>query len=236
MRTKERGPEYDGAMEARPIRSRSSLRSALVLLAVFAVFASACSTGSSDVIRYRDPDDFSLFEIPKDWHLYERSELGDVGEVPFATDFSGIAVPVEAGVAFDGAPAGNPANLAIPFALSPYPIGASAVRAITPDARDIISRSLLTQLVVPYDSNEVVRELLKNDIDFGQDYSGVEVIVVFTDEATASDVGVYLMSVTDPTVTRMYSMAVGCSLDCFQLHQDEIADVMNSWLVNTHLD
>jgi hypothetical protein len=80
-----------------------------------------------------------------------------------------------------------------------------------------------------------VRELVKADLDFGKSFEGVEVIVVYTDEATASDAGVYLMSVTDPDVTRMYSMAVGCSLDCFQLHQDEISDVMNSWLVNTHV-
>lgn len=223
-------------MEARrsPPR-RLPRRGVVTLLVLFGVLASACATGTSDVITYRDPDDLSLFEIPNDWHLYERSELGEVGGVPFAASYAGIVVPVEGGVAFDGAPAASPNNFAVPFSTSPYPIGATAVRAISNEARDFISRSLLTQLVVPYDANEVVRELVKADLDFGKSFEGVEVIVVYTDEATASDAGVYLMSVTDPDVTRMYSMAVGCSLDCFQLHQDEISDVMNSWLVNTHV-
>ncbi len=237
MSTQRGDPGYDSAMEARrwPPR-RPSRRGLVVLLVLLGVLASACVSSSSDVIKYRDPDDHSLFEIPNDWHLYERSELGEVGGVPFAANFSGIVIPVEGGVAFDGAPAASPDNLAIPFSLSPYPIGSTTVRAITDEARDFISRSLLTQLVVPYDANEVVRELVNNDFDFGKNYEGVEVVVVYNDEATESDAGVYLISVTDPTVTRMYSMAVGCSLDCFNLHQDEIAKVMESWLVNTRLE
>ena len=214
----------------------SSRYRAIALILTLAMFAAACSTGSSDYVEYRDAENTSLFEIPRDWHLYERSELGEVGGIPFVTNFNGIAVPVESGVAFDGAPAEDPLNIGIPFASSPYPIGATSVRAITPDARDFISRSLLTQLVVPYDTNEVVRELVKVDKSFGQDFDGVEVIVVFNDEATASDAGAYVMSVTNPDVTQMYSIAVGCSLDCFQLHQDETADVMSSWLVNTRLE
>ena len=233
MSTQRARYEYDSPMAVPPIRS-GYRAAALILLP--ALVAAACSTGSSDHVEYRDPEDRSLFEIPNDWHLYERSELGEVGGVPFVTNFNGISVPVEAGVAFDGAPAEDPENVGIPFATSPYPIGATSVRAITPDARDFISRSLLTQLVVPYDANEVVRELVKVDKTFGQDFDGVEVVVVFNDEATSSDAGAYVMSVTNPDVTTMYSIAVGCSLDCFQLHQDEIAEVMNSWLVNTRLE
>jgi hypothetical protein len=46
-------------------------------------------------------------------------------------------------------------------------------------------------------------------------------------------VGVHLISVTDPEVTTLYQVAIGCSLECFQAYVPEIIEIVDSWLVNT---
>ena len=74
---------------------------------------------------------------------------------------------------------------------------------------------------------------MKQDISLGEGFDGVQLIVSFNDATTSSDAAVILISITDPAVEQMYSIAVGCSISCFNANVDAIVDVIDSWLVNT---
>lgn len=212
-------------------RSRLFIRLA-VSVAVLGLVAAACSAGESALTTYQDPDQQSLFELPSNWNFYEGENLAGV-TVPFITQGTDFQLPVVSQVAFDGAPARDSANLTGSISLSQFPLGSATVREIGEGERDFISRFLLAELVVPYHSQLGSQELLKQDFAFDDDFRGVQVAVAYTDAVTEEDAAVYLISVTDPEVTKMYSIAVGCSLDCFDRNQDQILAVVDSYLVNT---
>ncbi len=206
----------------------------LYFAAAFAVLPllAACSEGESGITTYRDPDRNSLFELPSHWNLYEGESLTGV-TVPFITQGADFQLPVLSQIAFDGAPTPDPANLTGSVSTSQYPIGTVAVREIGGQERDFISRFLLAELVVPYHSQTGSEEILKTDFEFENDFRGVQLAVAYTDAITEEQAAVYLISVTNPEVTKMYSIAVGCSLDCFGRNQEEIVAIVDSYLVNT---
>ena len=113
-----------------------------------------------------------------------------------------------------------------------YPIGAASVRQIGDLERDFLSRSMLTQSVVPYATMPNPEEITKEDFSFGNGFDGVRALVSF-ESATGNDLGVaYMISVSDPDDRRIYSIAAGCNRDCFIANQDTITKVVDSWLVN----
>ncbi len=209
-------------------------RRLLLIFGILGLVLAACGGGSDGSIRYVDPSSQTLIEVPVSWHLYELGELSErLDELPFVESVQGLEFPLQSMVAFDGAPFENPGNLAVAIPEADYPIGAATVRSIGDVEREFVSRFTLTQAVIPYRSLPNVQEIMKEDFGFGNGYEGVRVLVAFGDE-TGQAVGVaYLISVTDPDDTRMFSVAAGCSRDCFVERQEEIESVVDSWLVNT---
>ncbi|MFQ5948702.1 MAG: hypothetical protein ACE5KX_07570 [Acidimicrobiia bacterium] len=209
---------------------------AMGMVLVLALASGACSgSGDKDVLTYKDPDRYSLFKIPTDWNLYDKDDLSGLAGLPFVVRASNFPLPVISQVAFEGSPTRDPANLVQPLSTADFPIGAAVVRTIGSEQRDYISRYHLAELVVPYHSQleaGEAGELLKEDFAF-DDFAGVRLVLWYTDAQTEETAGVYLISVTDPEVTRMYSIAVGCSERCWELYRDDIASVVDSWLVNT---
>ncbi len=217
----------------RPMR-----RPLALLIGIFGLVVAACggaATGNGTV-RYVDPSSQTLIDIPGSWHLYDLSQLTaspGLDDLPFVEPVQGLEFPLQSLVAFDGAPFEDTSNLSVAIPDASYPIGAAAVRSIGDTERDFVSRFTLTQAVVPYRSLPNSQEITKEDFSFGNGYDGVRVLVAFGDE-TGQKVGVaYLISVTDPADQRMFSVAAGCSRDCFIAHQTEIEQVVDSWLVNT---
>ena len=200
---------------------------------LLALTASACASGTESGLQsVRDSAQLMFFEVPSDWSVYHSSELEGVIETPFVVQGTDLTLPVVSRVVFQGVgrDAGVPA--ANVSALE-YPVGAAVVRSIPASQRDQISRYWLAELVVPYHSQSVAREELKQDISLGEGFDGVQLIVSFNDATTSSDAAVILISITDPAVEQMYSIAVGCSISCFNANVDAIVDVIDSWLVNT---
>lgn len=209
-------------------------RRGAAVIAVLALGLSACATGGdADLVTYTDPGRQSLFSIPGQWNLYELGELSSLGTLPFVQSVQGIEFPAIDSVAFDGAPVRDVGNLTSDLADAQYPIGASSVRTVTPDAKDFISRYVLTQSVLPYLDLQEPQEIQKEDFSFGKGFEGVRVLVAYTG-ASGQSIGVaYLISVTDPDDRRLYSIIAGCSRDCFIENQQAIEEVIDSWLVNT---
>jgi hypothetical protein len=199
---------------------------------VSGVVLAACSNGSADVRTITDDQSLSRFDLPTDWHTYELSELSTLEELPFDTPYQSFTFPAISSVGFDGAPVQDVTQLNASIAEADYPIGAASVRQVGDIERDFLSRAMLTQSVVPYRTMANPDEIQKEDFSFGNGFDGVRVLFSF-ESAAGSDLGVaYLISVSNPEDSRIYSIVAGCNRDCFIANQDTITKVVDSWLVN----
>lgn len=183
-------------------------------------------------MTHTDPERLSRFDIPEDWHVYDFSTLSSLDDLPFDEEVQGFSFPAITSMGFDGAPVSDVSHLTLPLPEADYPIGAASVRQVGDRERDFLSRAVLTQSVIPYFGMASPQELQKEDFSFGDGFDGIRVLVAFQSQ-TSSDQGVaYLISVSNPDDTRIYSIVAGCNRECFIAHQDEITKVVDSWLVN----
>lgn len=206
------------------------------LLLVCLGFALAACSGSTngDHITYVDPAEFSIFSIPGDWNLYELKDLEGLGEFPFTHSVEGMTFPVIAGAGFTASPTRDPNHLTMSMAEVDFPIGSMSVRQLGADERERLSRFILTQSVIPYRSYPNMVEEFAEDFSFGSGFEGVRRLVRFVDpENTQRLATAYMVVVTDPADQRMYSIVAGCSEECFASNQNQIVEVIDSWMVNT---
>lgn len=191
----------------------------------------ACGLGSPDSVTYRDAENRSLFELPDEWNLYTADELIRVTPVPFLPDIGGY-LPISF-VAFDGAAGRSLDNLAVDATTSPYPIGAHIIRQISPEEKDLLSRRIMTLAAYDVTQGGQGVQIDTWDFTFGRDYSGIGAQLRLTNEDGRRQGLVYVLAVTNPEGTELYSMAAGCSRDCFTRQRQQIVDAVNSWAVNT---
>ena len=202
------------------------------LATVSGLLIAACGGGSSDVQTITDDQSLSRFDVPADWHTYELSELSTLERLPFDAEYQSFTFPAITSIGFDGAPVSDVNQLNQSIADSDYPIGAASVRQVGDIEKDFLSRAMLTQSVIAYRTLPNPEELQKEDFTFGNGFDGVRLLVSFESES-GSDLGVaYLISVSDPEDSRIYSIVAGCNRDCFIANQDAITKVVDSWLVN----
>lgn len=209
---------------------RAHSRSAILVL-VGAMLLTACGGGDPDITVYRDTENRSLFELPKDWNLYRADELSQIAPVPFVPDLGGYR-PISF-VAFDGAAGRDLNNLSLDAATSPFPVGAQIIRQISPEEKDLLSRRLMA--VSAYDITDPGQgvEIDTWDFTFGRDFEGIAATVGLTAQDGQSQGLVYVLAVTNPDTTELYSMAAGCSLECFAREGEQIVAAVESWIVNT---
>ena len=209
---------------------KRTLRTGVVSVAAV-LFIAACGGGNSDTVTYRDAENRSLFELPNEWNLYRADELIQIVPVPFLPDIGGYR-PISF-VAFDGAAGRSLDNLAVDVTTSPYPIGAHIIRQISPDEKDLLSRRIMA--LSAYDVMDGGQGVNVDtwDFTFGRDYKGIGASVGLTNEDGRRQGLVYVLAVTNPEGTELYSMAAGCSLDCFTRQGEQIVEAVDSWVVNT---
>ncbi len=199
---------------------------------ILALVAVACGGGGSETITFTDPDRLSRFQMPETWNLYQLAELSSLDDLPFDEQVQGYGFPAISSIGFDGGPVRDVANLTADLTEADYPIGVMSVRQVGEVQKDLLSRAMLTQSVLPYYGLANSQEITKEDFSFGNGFDGVRVLVVFQDDATADQGVAYLISVSNDDDTRMYSMIAGCSRECFVANQETIEKVVDSWLVN----
>ena len=202
------------------------------MLAATGLLISACGGNSSNVVTYTDTQRLGRFQIPENWHTYQLSELSGLDDLPFDEAVQGFTFPAVSSLAFDGAPVRDVNHLSNALPEAEYPIGLMSIRQIGEAEKDFLSRAVLTQSVLPYYDLANSQELTKEDFSFGGGFDGVRGLVAFEDEAGQNQGVAYLITVSNPEDTRMYSMIAGCSRECFITHQETIVGVVDSWLVN----
>ena len=214
------------------VLENQAARRIVAAAALLGMFAAACGGARSDKFQYKDPDDLALFEVPDDWHVYEDDALSAQALLPFVTDFGDI-YPISTKVAFDAAPGRNVANLAQPVSSVRYPVGAYVVRDVSRDERDLLSRAILETLILRPQFYTVLARGTDADFDFGNEYEGIERVIGFADTVTGERGLVAYISVTNPDDSLIYAIAVGCAEDCYEQFEEDIIEVIDSWIVNT---
>jgi hypothetical protein len=192
----------------------------------------ACSGADEGVVTFTDDERLSRFDLPQSWHTYELAELSELEDIPFDEQVQGFSFPAITSVGFDGGPVRDVSNLERSLAEAEYPIGSMSVRQVGEVEKDLLSRAMLTQSVLPYYGLANSEEITKEDFTFGNGFDGVRVLVAFQDEAATGQGVAYLISVSNEDDTRIYSMIAGCNRECFIANQDTIEGVVDSWLVN----
>jgi hypothetical protein len=196
------------------------------------VMLAACGGADSGVITMTDPERLGRFDLPESWNVYQLSELSDLEDLPFDESVQGHSFPPLSSIGFDGGPVRDVSNLTTSLPEAEYPIGAMSVRQVGEVEKDLLSRAMLSQSVLPYYGLANSQEITKEDFSFGAGFDGVRVLVAFQNEE-ATDQGVaYLISVSNSDDTRIYSMIAGCNRECFLANQETIEKVVDSWLVN----
>jgi hypothetical protein len=204
----------------------------VIITASVAVMLAACSGADEGVVTVTDEERLSRFDLPESWHTYELAELSELEDIPFDEQVQGFSFPAITSVGFDGGPVRDVSNLERSLADAEYPIGSMSVRQVGEVEKDLLSRAMLTQSVLPYYGLSNSEEITKEDFSFGNGFDGVRVLVAFQDEAATGQGVAYLISVSNEDDTRIYSMIAGCNRECFIANQDTIEGVVDSWLVN----
>ena len=211
---------------------RRTPRSAVAIVLLSVVMTACAGGGDPDKITYRDAQNRSLFELPKDWNLYRADELVQAGPVPFLPSTGGNIVSY---VAFDGAAGRNLGNLISGAAGAPYPLGAQIIRQISADDKNLLSNLFMAESAyATYNSNLGLQILqLDEDPEFDRDYDGIRGYLGVTQGDSDLQGVIYVRAGHNPDGTELYSMAVGCSLECFTRERQEIEQAVNSWVINT---
>ncbi len=197
-----------------------------------ALALAACAGGDPDKVTYRDTENRSLFELPRDWNLYRADELVQAQSVPFLPNAGGAMVSY---VAFDGAAGRNLSNLVTGAAESPYPLGAQIIRQITPEEKNLLSNQFMAESAYATYSPSLGVQIIDLTADpaFDRDYDGIRGYLGVTQGDNSLEGVIYLRAVHNPDVTELYSIAVGCSIECFTREREDIEQAVNSWVVNT---
>ncbi len=196
-----------------------------------ALLLAACGSGDTDTTTYRDSSDRTLFELPNEWNVYVADELTQLGPIPFIPELGGY--PAVSFVAFDGAAGRDLQNITVDVTQSPYPIGAHVIRSISPQDKDLLSRQTLALSAYDLGTAQGIQAIESEDFSFGSEFDGIRRLVGITGEDGELAGALYILAVTNPEATEMYSMAAGCSLACFNEQADDIFKAVDSWLVNT---
>lgn len=203
-----------------------------VFAVAFSMVISACGGGDPDKVTYRDAENRSLFELPKEWHLYRADELVSAGPVPFLPEAGGSILSY---VAFHGAASRSLGDLATGAAEAQYPLGAQIIRQVSADERNLLSNLYMAESAYATYSSSLGVQIIRldNDPDFDRDYDGIRGYLGVTQDDNDLQGVIYVRAGHNPDGTELYSMAVGCSIECFTREQQVIEQAVNSWVVNT---
>lgn len=212
-----------------PERRHASRIAVLLLAGMLLAGCGDASTG--DVRAVRDAGRDVFFELPTDWTVLDESVLQGLGVTPFV-DQGTLNLPIVSRVVFHG-PGLSAEDTTLDPAAYGSPVGSAVVRAIPDGARDFMSRFVLAEAVVAYHDRPIATEYLKQDIEIADGYQGVQLLITFADSEDQVPAAVLFAAVTDPVDEVLYSIAVGCSSECFNRYAEMIGAIVDSWLVNT---
>jgi hypothetical protein len=209
-------------------------RPLLVLAAATAVGTGASACGASGY-QYIENDDVGLYaKLPDDWTVYDETDLfPDESEREREMRAQGLWVRTFTGAA--------DADVEASQQIGDDPVGQVVVQAIGPDDRETFDLQTLRGGGDPardpmaaqgQDLGEDLSVTVLSDesVTFAGGFSGVHTVFVvqMAGDATVTD----RTAVRNADTTVMAVFEVSCTERCYsETHQDEIADIVESWTI-----
>jgi hypothetical protein len=212
------------------MRISGGLAGACVLTTVAAIAAGCGSPGS----QYIQNDAYGVYaRIPSDWHVYDEEDIfPELSSVELEAQSRGMWIrsfdasdtpsAEHAGAAGTSDPTGNVQVLQLPARVRDQ-MSMSALRGLGDPSRDPVA-------LASQDPNFGI--IANEPVTFDGGFHGVHTVFTVEDAQDGTTTVFDRTAVLDATSEVAYLFQVTCDPQCyFETHQDEIADVVDSWTI-----
>lgn len=195
----------------------------VVLAAAVIGFGAACA--GSGYTYHSNRDEQLFFKLPDSWTVFDTADLVGGGEIDGASWMRGFA----AGDA--------PTAAAVDAITSDHPRGYVRVDELGVMERDGLNLAALRStdfgvdpLTFAQENPEVVRVLgYEDDLVYDAGPHGVHIRLAITAEGSTTTAIVDQTVLVDKATTKRYVLSIGCSSACWDAHQRQIQEVIESW-------
>jgi hypothetical protein len=209
------------------VRRRGPRALGTVLVMLVGVLAAGCV--DSDYRYVKNGADRTYFKVPAGWHLYGEEELLDEASNSLSEDQRRARLDQGWQVAFDASPRRSIRHVGNYAAH--YPEGIAMVRSLTPEAADALS---LGQLADVFGVQSVIEAGQGEMLDYEHvtrdgGFRGVHLVAQLQVGGKVALLDQTIL--VNQASTKVYALIVSCTAKCFDEHQDEIDEVVDSWTV-----
>jgi hypothetical protein len=210
-------------------RSRVGSRVALgcsVLAA--ALLLAAC--GSSGFHYVKSSDDRTFFKVPDEWTLFDNDHILDASKADLSDEEIEQARETRWVTVFDGHPKATLNHIA--NKAPGFPVGRAVVQDLSPELADEVSLMALRNLFFDIDAKiekKTGQVIAYEPVERDGGFHGSHLVVKLA--TSRGDIVVNQIAMLDQGTTKVYALAVSCSVECYDRDQSRIEQVIDSWTV-----
>jgi hypothetical protein len=209
-------------------RSGAALAVAAAVVAGAVLLAACAGTGYQYV---KSSSDHTYFKVPDGWKLFdEQSIVKSLGK-SLSKSQQQAALDQSWQVGFDGSSHPSLKHLGNEHADAPE--GLAIVRPLSAQDADAISLQSLRNQFVDIDTavqNNLGQIVSYDPVSLSGGFHGMHVVAELQDsKGTTSTID--QTSVVNSDTTKIYSLIVTCTSDCYDAHKSQIQNVVGSWTV-----
>lgn len=193
-----------------------------------ALVLAAC--GSSGYHYVKSSEDRTFFKVPADWELYDNEALLDAARSDLSDAELDEVRQTQWATVFDGHP--TPALAHVANKAPGYPVGRAIVQDLSPESADGVSLMSLRNLFYEIDTKleeETAEVISYEPVERDGGFHGSHLVARLT--TASGDIVVNQIALLDQATTKVYALAVACSVKCYDDNESEIEQVMDSWTV-----
>jgi hypothetical protein len=211
---------------------RSKPLGRLVLFAAAATLLAACAGSGYHYVK--SSDDHTYFKVPESWKLFDEQTI--VHNLGKGLSKSAQQAQLDQGwqVGFDAS--SHPSLKHLGSGRAGSPEGLAIVRPLSTQDADAISMQTLRNAYVDIDTavqNNEGQIVQYEPVALDGGFHGMHVVAELQDSKGRTST-IDQTSVVDKDTTKLYSLIVTCSSDCYDAHKSQIENVVSSWTVRDH--
>jgi hypothetical protein len=193
-----------------------------------ALLLAAC--GSSGFHYVKSSEDRTFFKVPEEWKLYDNDTLLDAASSDLSDEELEQVRQTQWAAVFDGHP--TPALAHIANKAPKHPVGRALVQDLTPESADGVSLMSLRNLFYDVDAKlekQTAEVISYEPVERDGGFHGSHLVVRLATQR--GDVVVNQIALLDQGTTKVYALAVACSVKCYDDNKSKIEQILDSWTV-----
>jgi hypothetical protein len=193
-----------------------------------ALVLAAC--GGSGYHYVKSSEDRTFFKVPDDWELYDNDTLLDAASSDLSEEELDEVRATQWAAVFDAHP--SPALAHLANKAPNYPVGRAIVQDLSPESADGISLMTLRNVFYDVDTKiekDTGRVISYEPVERNGGFHGSHLVVQLS--TAKGDMVVNQIALLDQGTTKVYALAIACSVKCYDENESRIEQVMDSWTV-----